>query len=165
MVEQDQPRSAIVCRIFLRYLDARIKFNAELERCALKGWPDRGASIRMATRGQERLLRRLAMRLSELAGREGPEAPRWEVYTSTLKVHKALEDYWTEADEISMRAKHPSYAANEAEIIRIRKSSDPEAVREPFEMAKRDPELVAAGWSLDRTVRDLDLELSALDSK
>ena len=38
-------RAKLVEDVFLRYLDARRAFNLALERCALKGWPDRGAAI------------------------------------------------------------------------------------------------------------------------
>lgn len=153
-------RANLVEEVFLKYLDARRAFNLELERCALKGWPDRSVAIRNAARLQELYYSLLSARLNHLVLQNGSDDATWNNHTNTLKVHERLQDQWSEREEQTLRLSDTAYAQIQSEITKLEAAADPEALIEPFNMAKRDPELVSAGWRLNNTVLDLDRELA-----
>jgi hypothetical protein len=153
-------RAKLVEEVFLRYLDARRAFNLALERCALKGWPDRSAAVRNAARLQELFYEILSLRLKHLVLRSASNDIGWNEYTSTEKVQVRVQDGWSEHEEQTLRLRDTAYAQIQSEITKLQAAADPETLIEPFNMAKRDPELVSAGWRLNNTVLALDRELA-----
>jgi hypothetical protein len=153
-------QAKLVEDVFLRYLDARRAFSLALERSAIKGWPDRSAVVRNATRVQALFFSQLTARLIHLVLRNGTDDTMWNGYTTTSKVHRRLQDQWSEHEEQTLRLRDPTYAEIQGEITALQASADPDALVEPFNMAKRDPELVAAGWKLNDTTLALDRELA-----
>lgn len=153
-------RALLVEDVFRRYLEARQEFNLALERCSLKGWPDKKAAVRNATYLQELFYERLSVRLKHLVLRSGLDEIRWNEYTSTAKVHERLQGGWSESEEQALRLCDKAYARMQSEIAKLQATADPPALDGPFTMAKRDPELVSAGSKLDSTIRALDRELS-----
>jgi hypothetical protein len=155
-------RAKRIEEVFSRYLDARLAFCNALERCATKGWPDRVAVIRESTRLQELFFARLSARLAHLVLQNDSEGVAWNEYTNNLKVHERIQDFWSESEERALRSRDEAYVQLESRIAELQSVADPQALEEPFRMAKRDPELISAGWDLDRTVRALDEELALL---
>ena len=153
-------RAKLVEDVFLRCIDARLAFNHELERCAIKGWPDRRAPARTAARIQELYFSQLSARLSHLVLQNGSDDTAWNAYTNTAKVQERLQEGWTERDERALRSRDSAYVRIESEIVALQAIADPEALDGPYAMAKRDPELIAAGWKLNNTVWELDRELA-----
>ena len=153
-------RAGLVEEVFFRYLDARRTFNLALERCALKGWPDRSAAIRNATQLQELYFSQLSARLTHLVLQEGSDDVNWLDYTNTFKVHERLQDRWSEHEEQTLRLSDSAYSQIESEISKREAAADPEILIEPFNMAKRDPELIAAGHELNDTTFALDRKLA-----
>ena len=156
-------RALLVADVFRRFLEARREFNLALERCSLKGWPDRKAAIHNATHLQKVFFERLSVRLKDLVLRSGLDDISWNEYTTTRKVHERLQDGWTDDEEQALRLCDKAYARMEGEIAKLQTTADPPALDGPFTMAQRDPDLVSAGIKLESTVRALDREL-ALES-
>ena len=152
-------RADLIKDVFLRCQDARLEFNSALERCALKGWPDRSAAVRTATRLQELYFSQLSARLTHLVSRGDMGAP-WKEYATTAQVQGRVQEGWTEQEEAALRSYDAAYCQLQPKIDALEAIADSEAVDGPFEMAKRDPELIAAGWKLNNTVYALDQELA-----
>jgi hypothetical protein len=131
-----------------------------LERCALKGWPDRKTPIRKATHMQELFYERLSLRLKDLVQRSGLDDTRWTEYTSTKIVHVRVQDGWSEEEEQALRLCNKAYAQIQSEILKVEATTEPPALEEPFAMAKRDPELHSAWSMMNNTVLALDRELA-----
>jgi len=104
----------------------------------------------------------LSARLAHLVLQSGLDDAVWRGCTSTLKVHERLEDGWTELEEQTLRLRDATYVQLQSKIAELQTQamSDSEALKEPFRMAKRDPEFIAEAWKLDETVRSLDRELA-----
>jgi len=117
-------------------------FNRALQRCALKGWPDRRAGIDNAARVQELFLH---IRLNDLVRREGSGTLTWDSYTDTAKVHARLQEGWSDEEEQALRLSESTYHPMQSEIEKLQAIADPAALDGPYEMAKRDPELISAG--------------------
>jgi hypothetical protein len=153
-------RVILVQDVFRQCIDARLYFNAVIKRCASKGWPDKKAAIETAFRIQEAFLKRLMVRLDYLAQHGEFSETEWSSYTSTALVHTRVQDDWTPLEEAALVRDDVAYAALKNELEELRKNADPAALEEPYQMARRDPELIAAGYELDRKVRELDERLS-----
>ena len=82
-----------------QYLEAQREFNVVLERCSLKGWPDKKAALRVTLRVQELFCEREALRLNHLLQDCARDNAAWESYTSISKVRERLEDGWNDDDE------------------------------------------------------------------
>ena len=153
-------RALLVEDVFLRFIGARMEFNSTLERCALKGWPDRSAAIRSSTRLQQLYYERLPIRLKHLVLRSAADNTRWNEYSSTEKVHARVQKCWSEGEEASLTSYDKAYAQIQAEILKVEATTDPPALEDPFAMVKRDPELHSAWSRLNSTVLALDRELA-----
>ena len=153
-------RAKLVEDVFLRCLDARRTFSRGIGRCAIKGWPDRGAAVRITTRVQELFFAQLSARLTHFVLQNGSDDTTWNEYTNTAKVHERLQECWSEHEEQTLRLRDRAYAQIQSEITALQAIADPQSLEEPFRMARRDPELIAAAWELDKTVRALDRELA-----
>ena len=70
-------RAKLVEDVFHRYLEAQREMSLALQRCALKGWPDRRALIRNATHLQELFYERLSLRLKHLVLRSASDDMGW----------------------------------------------------------------------------------------
>jgi hypothetical protein len=152
-------RALLIEKVFRQYVDAWLAFNAALERCASKGWPDRKAPIHVASRVQELMLRRLIVRLNYLNQHASAETD-WGSCTTTALVHAKVQDNWTADDEAALSRSDAAYSALQNEIEMLISKADPPALEEPYRMARRDPELITAGWDFDKTVRALNERLS-----
>jgi len=152
-------RVLLVREVFRQCIDARLAFNAVIERCASKGWPHRRAPIQVASRVQQLTLKRLLVRLDYLS-QHAPDDVAWSSYTSTALVHARVQDDWNADNEAALARSDAAYSALQAEIENLRAKADPPALEEPYRLAKRDPELIAAAWELDRQIRVLDERLS-----
>jgi len=69
---------------------------------------------------------------------------------------------WTQEDENPLASRDPAYVAAQREIERLKPMIDSDGLEEPFRMAMRDPELIAAGWDLHAKVRVLDEQLAVV---
>jgi hypothetical protein len=152
-------RALLVHDVFHRCVDARIRFNEALMRCARKGWPDKSGAIDTAFKAQEGMLKRLGVRLSYLVREHACTDAEWHSYTTTALVHTRVQEDWKEQDEAALVKSDPQYSALNQEIEELRRKADPDGLEGPYRMALRDPELVDAGWALDRQVRQFDQEL------
>ncbi len=153
-------RAKLIQEVFLRSIDARLAFSRSLERCAIKGWPDKASDVRNTTRVQELFWSQLTARLNHLILLSGWDDAQWRQYTNTAMIQERLQDRWSEHDEQGLRLRNASYAQIYTAITELRAVSDPQALEEPLQMARRDPELIAAAWKLDNAVRALDEELA-----
>lgn len=153
-------RAKLVEEVFLRCLDARLDFSRALERCAIKGWPDRGVAIRNATRVQELFFLQLSARLTHLVLQNGSDDTAWNDCTSTARVQERLQDRWGEHEEHTLRSRDAAYAQIQSEISRLQAIADTRSLEEPFRMARRDPELMAAARELNDVVLSLDRKLA-----
>jgi hypothetical protein len=149
------PRALLVEDVFRRFIEARVEFHLALERCALKGWPDRRAAIRSSTHLQQLFYERLSLRLKHLVLRGASDDVRWNEYTSTEKVHVRIQDGWSEDEERALRLSDQAYAQLESEILQVEATTDPPALDGPFTIVKRDPELLSAWSELNNTVSPL----------
>jgi len=157
-------RALLVEDVFRRSIEARLEFVAALERCALKGWPDRSAAIRSSSRMQQLFFERLSYRLKHLVLRSSTSDDiRWNEYTKTNKMHARVQSGWSVDEEEALLLCDKAYAQIQSEILKVEATTDPPALDGPFTMAKRDPELISAGWKLNNTILALDREL-ALES-
>ena len=116
--------------------------------------------MKTSTELQELFFLQLSARLAHLVLLSGAEATDWNKYTNTLQVHERLQYFWTGDEEAELLRRDPSYALIPTRISALQAIADPGGLEEPFRMAKRDPELIAAAWEFDRRVRELDRELS-----
>jgi hypothetical protein len=153
-------RAKLVEGVFLRYLDARREFSLALERCAIKGWPDRRTAVRTSARVQGLFFSQLAARLTHLVCEHGLNDAMWSGYTTTLQVHDRVQELWSEQEEQTLRLRDAAYAQMQCEISELQSVVAPVALDEPFKMAKRDPELVVAGWKLNNATLAFDRELA-----
>jgi hypothetical protein len=112
---------------------------------------------------QELFFSQLSARLTHLVLQSGSDDNTWNDYTNTAKVHRRLQELWSEHEEQTLRLRDMAYPQIQSEITELQAIADPQALEEPFRMARRDPELITAAWKLDNTVRSLDREL-ALES-
>jgi hypothetical protein len=126
----------------------------------MKGWPDRSAAVRIADRVEELFFLQLSVRLTQLVSQSGSNHGEWKEYTSNAKVHARLQDGWTEHEEQTLRSSDTDYCQRQREIAELQATADPGALEEPYRMAKRDPEFIAAAWQLSHTVYALDQELA-----
>src|SRR5665213_2127882 len=149
MKDASVSRVKLVEGVFSRSIDARLKFNLALCRCALKGWPDRADKIRHNTRFHELQLLQLAARLSHLVRHEDSNGNSWCDATTTAIVQRRIQEGWTEEEERVLRSSDASYVQLGDEINKMLATADAEALAEPFRMAKRDPELIASAWELN----------------
>ena len=159
-MKQPSARAKLVEEVFVECINARLEFNQALERCAIKGWPDRVRPARIAARVQELYASQFSARLIYLVLENGLDDAEWSNYTSTAQVQERLQDRWSEHEEHSLRSRDMAYAKLEGEIAQLQAASDPEALEEPYSMAKRDPELIVAAWKLNNTVWELDRKLA-----
>jgi hypothetical protein len=153
-------RATLVRDVFQQCVDARLEFNAVLKRCAEKGWPDKKSAIAIAFRAQEAMLKRLIVRMNYLLQHGSFAEAGWSAYTTTALVQRRLQEGWTDSEEAALARSDPAYAALQDEIANVRTMVAPAALDDPYEMAKRDPELIAAGHELNDKVWELDKQLS-----
>jgi hypothetical protein len=158
-------RALLVRSIFRRYMDARQEFSTALERCATKGWPDRRTAARNSRALQALFRAQLAMRLESLLASKGSDDPMWDTFISTDKIHERLQEQWTEREDAEFRSRDTAYASLLTEIADAQLLINPEALDEPFRMAKRDPELRIAAARLDEVVRELDAVLAGVHGR
>ncbi len=105
------------------------------------------------------MLKRLGVRLNYLIREHACADAEWGSYTTTALVHARVQEDWKEQDEAALARSDPQYAVLNGEIEKLRKRADSDGLEGPYRMARSDPELVDAGWVLDRQVRLLDQEL------
>jgi len=153
---------AVIRDAYLRYTEAKQDFFRVLERCALRGWPDRKVAIRNAVRLQELLSEQERLRLSYLEACDSTDSV-WQAPTIAA-VYKRLRDDWKADTETALLSGDAGYAALQQEIEQLQVKLDSEALTGPLEMAKRDEEFVAASRDLAHTTRALDGELGATGS-
>jgi len=156
-------RPLVIRDVFARCVDARLDFNAALARCARKGWPDKKDAIDTAFRVAEAALRRLRVRVDFLVQQGASADADWNSYTSTALVQTRVQDHWTDKDESGLSRNDPEYVALNLEIEELTRLHDAAGnaaqLEKPYEMAMRDPELIAAGWELNNKVWKLDEQL------
>ncbi len=116
--------------------------------------------MRITTRVQQLFFSQLSVRLTHLVLQNGADDTAWNDYTNTAKVHERVQERWSEHEEQMLRLRDTAYAQIQSEITALQAIADPQSLEEPFKMAKRDPELIAAAWELDNPVRALDRELA-----
>jgi hypothetical protein len=146
--------------VFQKFIEARLKFIQVIERCALKGWPDRKSAIRSNAHLQALFYTRLPLRLTYLVEQKVISDAGWSEYTSTDQVHARVQDGWGDDEEKALRLCNEAYDRIQNAIPIATAATDPPALDGLFEMAKRDPELHAAWSKLNNTVLALDSELS-----
>lgn len=151
-------RSALIRDVFREYVAARRELLAALERCAVKGWPDRVEAIRLAMRLQELLCYQELERLNYVIA--SATDGLLNSYTRVGRIREQLNDAWSRSDEEAPIAGNPAYAAIRNEIERSRPLLDSGGLEGPFEMARRDPEMIGAGNSFARSIYALDAKLS-----
>lgn len=152
-------RAALVLNAALQYVSAQRDFMVVLERCAIKGWPDKRDALRVAFRLQELYCEREALRLKHLENYSLDDAA-WDSYTSIPRVRKRLEEEWEPNDEEALSKNCPVYVAIQKQIEQLKAGSDPVGLEGPFDMVKGDPELLAAARLFEERHRRLDRTLS-----
>jgi hypothetical protein len=147
--------------MFSQYIDARLECNSMLKRCAAKGWPDMIGAIDVAARLQEALLKSLVRRLDYVLQSSDPTAPKVRSYATTAQIHIKVDDGWSAQEEASLLRTDAQYALLIQETENLKGLLDSEGLKEPYRMAKKDRELIAALWDLKHKVQSLDDELSS----
>jgi hypothetical protein len=153
-------RATLVRDAFRQYLEALRGFQVVLERCSLKGWPDKKADLRTAFRIQELLYEQMAIRLNYLLTDGASEDATWNSCTSISKVQERLQEGWKDSDEETLSKSNGLYAAIQKEIDELRSILDSDGLTAPLKMARRDPEEIAAGHAISTRLRELDRQLS-----
>ena len=153
-------RAVFIQGIFREFFDARLEFNVVFERCALKGWPDRKAAIRTSFRLQELFYARETLRLHHLVSRSASHEAAWQSYGGLNAVLERLQEGWTAADEVALLKRNAKYSAMQTEIQDLQAVLDSPGLERPFEMVKRDPELITAAHELQRKSRGLNERLA-----
>lgn len=132
--------------------------SGAVERCAAKGWPDRTAEFRAATRAQQLFRDQELARLKYALAADSAAA--LDSYTEIGSIIRRLRDEWTAHDEEALLANDPAYASIQAQITTMRRLDT--ELNEPMEMAKRDPELRSAAQKFKQTVRTLQSRLKPI---
>jgi hypothetical protein len=153
-------RATLVKAAFNDYLEALRGFQVVLERCSLKGWPDKRTDLRTAFRIQELLYEQMAMRLNYLLTDDASDDATWNSCTSISKVQERLQEGWKDSDEETLSKSNVPYAAIQKEIGASKGVLDSVGLTAPLRMARRDPEEIAAGHAISTRLRELDRQLS-----
>jgi hypothetical protein len=138
-------RATLIKAAFGDYLEALRGFQIVLERCSLKGWPDKNAELRTASRIQELLYEQMAMRLNYLLTDGASDDATWHSCTSISKVQVRLQEHWKDSDEETLNKSTVAYARIQREIDDLRSVLDSYGLTAPLRMARWDPEETAAG--------------------
>jgi hypothetical protein len=157
---EPNPRALFVRDVFRQFFDARRSFLEILERCVIKGWPDRKAAVRVNFRLQELFYACETLRLDHLVNHSSSNQAAWGSYVSLSNVHERLNKGWGDLDEATLKNNDSAYAAMQTEIEALRPLIDPAALEEPFRMAGRDPELLTATQDLEGKSRELNQQLA-----
>jgi hypothetical protein len=152
-------RMTLVVGAVQQYLDAQREFLVVLERCSVKGWPDRREALRTAFRLQELYCERKALRLMHLQDCVSDDGA-WNSYTSISAMHKRLEDEWQASEDQELSKSDATYRAIQAQIEELASAVDSVGLEGPLSMMKGDPEYIAATRALSEEVRRLDRELA-----
>jgi hypothetical protein len=151
-------RSTLIQDVFTRYMLALGEFFAVVERCAIKGWPDRAAAIGRHIEVQRLFRDEEVSRLKYILGSDSDVV--LESYCRIDLIRQRLRAGWTAGDEEALRASDPAYAALEERIQTATSTSlDPTGLDGPLEMAKKDYEVLRAIHTLKETYWALDRQL------
>jgi hypothetical protein len=153
-------RSKRILDCFERFMLARREFLAVAEQCACKGWPDYSVAVRAATRLQYLFCDLEVSRLKYVLATASDEVLK--AYGKISSIRPRLVEKWAESDENRLRREDLSYVELQEEIQKTRSQDEKALLEEPFEMAKKDPELIAAGHEFSQKWRLIDSELEAI---
>lgn len=156
--KSESNRAALVLSAARQYLYGQRELVQTMERCAIKGWPDRKAALSVAFRIQHLFHERELLRLEYLSHQTSPDL--WRSFTSISLVRERLQQAWKADDEETLRRSEAGYVAVQKEIDDLQRVLDPVALDGPLNMAKRDPEVSTLARALERKLRDFDKQLS-----
>ena len=152
--KSESNRAALVLSAARQYLYGQRELVQTMERCAIKGWPDRKAALSVAFRIQHLFHERELLRLEYLSHQTSPDL--WRSFTSISLVRERLQQAWKADDEETLRRSEAGYVAVQKEIDDLQRVLDPVALDGPLNMAKRDPEVSTLARALERKLRDFD---------
>jgi len=150
-------RSTALGEVFRKYLRSKRTFLDVAERCSLKGWPDLKPQIVNAWELQRLFNEQETLRLEYWLSVGDPKKGSW---TSVSSISRRLLRDWDHIEERTLADSNVRYREIAAEIARRQAALDSDAIREPFDAARRDPEYAAALLSMQGTLRDLDAQLA-----
>lgn len=150
-------RSDVLAEVFHRYSEAQREFLRVAERCSLKGWPDRKAQIVNAWELQRLFNERQVLRFEYWLAANDSEEGSW---VSVNSISRRLLQDWGQLEERELIDSNPQYQVIIAEIARREAALDSDAIREPFDAARRDSEYAAALLSMQETLRQVDAQLA-----
>jgi hypothetical protein len=148
-------RESLVLEVFEEYLEAFRSLQFVLERCLLKGWPDKNEALRATIRAQLGFCDQEWLRLKWIQHHSS-----FGDWTRLSHIRTRLITNWTDAEQQALLESDPRYAASENEIASIRARHNPDDVGGAYQMAARDPEFRAAMEDFKRTIRSLESRLA-----
>jgi hypothetical protein len=148
--------------LFQQYLTHQREFLRVAERCSIKGWPDRKPAILNAWRLQFLYNEWQSLRFEYLLRSGGFQQQAWE---SMSRISSRIVEDWSDVEERALSDSHRRYRAIKAEIAGCLAALDGEAIQEPFEAARRDPEYGAALLAVQDKLRALDAQLAGSSSQ
>jgi hypothetical protein len=152
----------VLDELFHQYLTHQREFLTVAERCSIKGWPDRKPAMLNAWRLQFLYNEWQCLRFEYLLRSRGFQHPLWESMSSISS--RIVED-WSEVEEQALSDSNLRYREIREEIAGCRAALDGEAIKEPFEAARRDPEYAAALLAVQDKLRELDAQLAGSSSQ
>jgi hypothetical protein len=153
-------KADVVLRAYRRYMESNREYNKVVERCSLKGWPDRKVALRNAFKLQALLYDQQELRLDHLTNAFDPKDAVWKSFTSVSAIFKRLNEDWSDAEEEALKRSSPSYTVLLTAIKECQSLMDPDALDGPFLAAQRDPEYRAAGAAHYDVLQELNDELA-----
>ena len=148
----------VLAGVFRKYSEAHREFLEVMQRCCLKGWPDRKPGIVNACELQRLFNEQQALRFEYwLASGQSDEG----AWVSVNSISRRLRQDWGPLEEQALSGSNARYREIAAEIERRQAALDSDVIREPLDAARRDPEYVAALSSIQEALRQLDSQLVA----
>lgn len=146
--------------VFSRYVDSKREFWAIVERCSIRGWPDRQAALRNAFRLQELFCDCEYLRFEYLISAERRSGGTMlKAPFSISSISKRCNENWMDVEEKGLTESNPNYAIVVREIEACEAAMDRGALDGPFRAAQQDSEYIDARKALAETLRECDRDL------
>jgi hypothetical protein len=148
--------------IFHGYLATKRGFGAEMDRLALKGWPDRKPAVQALSQLSNAVMECEMLRFEYLLSHVSLDSPIW---TSLQTILQRLLTDWLPSDESILGDANAAYRDAMRRWEAAERNRDPSALDEPMKDARRDPEFKLVCAAFAKRNNELDREFAGLRVK
>jgi hypothetical protein len=152
----------VLREIFQRYLETKHELAGDVDRLALKGWPDRKAAVQALSQVTNLVMECELQRFEHLLSHVPLASTVW---TSIATITQRLHTDWHATDEQVLNDANTAYRDVVRKLEAAERKHDRAALDGPFKDARRDPEFGIACEAFAKRNRELDQQLSALRMK